>query len=302
MLCTSTGEGAHEHVLHDRHVAEHAGGLEGAAQPGAGDLRGPVRGHVTAAQSDRSRVGPQKAVDNIEQGSLASAVGADHAQDLATLHHEANAQKHAGAAEALADIGDGEDRTRIERRTDHNRRLDWRHRCGGFNIRAGRPARSLPQCLEQPTRDRHDAIGKQGDHQQQRAAIHQAAQARQRGAEAGCQPFRQGYQDRRADHGAEKRADTAEDAEQHRLDRHLHAERVPWCHDQRRAGIKRTGDGTETRAERQRIQLHPRRRHASGLGGVLVRPQRAEEEAKARAHQQNRDDADPKRRHQPRRR
>ena len=70
-------------VVQHRELAEQADGLEGAGDAALGDQVGPQPGDVGAVQADRAAGGAQEAGDDVEQGGLAGAVGADDTEDLA---------------------------------------------------------------------------------------------------------------------------------------------------------------------------------------------------------------------------
>ena len=63
-----------------------------------------------AGEGDAAGIGREGAGDQVEQRGLAGAVRADHREDRALRHLEADAVDRDQAAEALADIVDGKQR------------------------------------------------------------------------------------------------------------------------------------------------------------------------------------------------
>ncbi len=74
---------AGEDVVQHRHAPEELDILEGAGQAQAGPAVGGQAHHLRAGQPDAAGAGGQKAVNQIEAGGLAGAVGADQTDDLA---------------------------------------------------------------------------------------------------------------------------------------------------------------------------------------------------------------------------
>ena len=69
----------------------------------AGDAVRRLAGDVLSLECDAAAIGRIDAVDAIEHGRLAGAVGADEAKDLAVVHGEVQAAHGLHAAKALAD-------------------------------------------------------------------------------------------------------------------------------------------------------------------------------------------------------
>jgi hypothetical protein len=110
------GDQRHLHVLGDGHRAEGGGDLEGAGDAAAADFARRQPGDVAVREADRSAVRLELAVDDVEAGRFAGAVGADQGQKLAARHREAHVIDGANGAEAFAQRGDGELAHEVRRR------------------------------------------------------------------------------------------------------------------------------------------------------------------------------------------
>src|ERR1043165_2176837 len=102
-------EGAQHDVFEDGEVAEGLDDLEGAADAETRGGVGGKAGEGGIAEADRALVGRDEAADEIEEGGLAGAVGADDEEDLAFVCGEGGVVDPAQAAEAFADVLEGED-------------------------------------------------------------------------------------------------------------------------------------------------------------------------------------------------
>src|SRR5690606_11848536 len=85
------GEDRHLHVLAHGHGGICGGDLEGAADTEAPDLARAHAGRVPAEDADRTAVAADLAVEHVEAGALARAVGADEGKDLASPQREGHA-------------------------------------------------------------------------------------------------------------------------------------------------------------------------------------------------------------------
>mmetsp|Transcript_1047 Transcript_1047/g.2758 ORF Transcript_1047/g.2758 Transcript_1047/m.2758 type:complete len:297 (+) Transcript_1047:2737-3627(+) len=105
---TGTGAdvAADHHVLQRRHLGEEADVLEGARDAGLGDLVHRLRRVGRAAEREAAAVRHIKPGDHVEEGGLASAVGADQAVDLARADLDADVGQGLHAAEALGRAAD----------------------------------------------------------------------------------------------------------------------------------------------------------------------------------------------------
>ena len=92
--------------LAHRHVGEQPSVLEAAPEAGAGALAGAQVGDVATLQLDAAAVDRHEAADEIEDGGLAGAVRADHADDLVRAHVERGAVDRPVATERHRDLGD----------------------------------------------------------------------------------------------------------------------------------------------------------------------------------------------------
>jgi hypothetical protein len=103
-LTLATAEaGGHEQVLVHRHAAEGMRDLIGAADAApAALMRGEPR-DVLAPEANGPRVRADVAADQVEDGGLPGAVGADDAQHLAGAHRQRDAVRGPDGAERLGD-------------------------------------------------------------------------------------------------------------------------------------------------------------------------------------------------------
>ena len=92
---------ADHHVLDGRHLGEQPDVLEGARDARLRDLVHRGRLVRRAAQHEGAAVGRVQAGDDVEEGGLAGAVGADQAVDLARIDGDADVGQGLQAAEAL---------------------------------------------------------------------------------------------------------------------------------------------------------------------------------------------------------
>ena len=97
---------ADHHVLQRRHLGEQPDVLEGARDARLGHLVHRAGLVGLAAELEAAAVGDVQAGDDVEEGGLAGAVGADQAVDLAALDGDAHVGQRLQAAETLADAGD----------------------------------------------------------------------------------------------------------------------------------------------------------------------------------------------------
>src|SRR5262249_51524253 len=94
-------QGAHHHILDDGEVAERLDDLEGPAHSEAADrMWGEAADRVTA-EADLSRRTRQRAREEVDEGGLARAVGADETEDLARLEVEAHLRHRGESPEPL---------------------------------------------------------------------------------------------------------------------------------------------------------------------------------------------------------
>src|SRR5690606_37340508 len=111
----------HQQVFHRGHVLEQAHVLKGAHHALAGDAMAGQALDRLAVQADFPGGGPVEAVQAVEHGGLAGAVGADHRHDLPFPHGEVHLVDGQQSAEAHAQAPD------FQQRAAH-----------GFNSRCGR--------------------------------------------------------------------------------------------------------------------------------------------------------------------
>jgi hypothetical protein len=97
-------EHGHLHVLHHGERGEGLGDLEGAAHALAPDVARLQAHQLVPVEQDGALVGPQLAVDHVEGGRLARAVGADEREQFAGVQLEADAVDGPDAAEGLAEV------------------------------------------------------------------------------------------------------------------------------------------------------------------------------------------------------
>ena len=93
----------HQEVVPDGRAGEQLDALEGAADPQTGPRVDPAADQVLAAERDPAGVGAQIAVDAVEQGGLAGAVGPDEADDLPLVHPQGRPVEGGDPGEALGD-------------------------------------------------------------------------------------------------------------------------------------------------------------------------------------------------------
>ena len=95
--------GGEPDVFQHAEPGKQVGGLEGPAQPGLGPAVDGRGRDLPAVQRDAARGGPHHAGDQVEQGGLAGAVGADHADHFAGADGEAHILEDAGTADLQAE-------------------------------------------------------------------------------------------------------------------------------------------------------------------------------------------------------
>src|SRR5690606_33337213 len=108
-------EAGHHDVGDDGQVAERPGVLEGAGDAGVDHIPGLGAGQVLAVEADRAAVGLDQLGDQPQQGGLAGAVGADHADHLIAADLKADVVDRHQAAEALGQPLDLEERRAHDR-------------------------------------------------------------------------------------------------------------------------------------------------------------------------------------------
>ena len=97
---------AQQHVLQHGEIGEQADLLEGASDAdGVNAVRGEA-GDVGVLEAHPARVRRHESGEAVEQGGLASAVGADDADDLALGHVEGDVRERPQAAILFADALD----------------------------------------------------------------------------------------------------------------------------------------------------------------------------------------------------
>src|SRR5690606_20188874 len=97
---------AHPHVVEHRHGGKQADVLEGARNAGGRHLVHQLGLVRTPGQHETPVVGRHQAGDHIEEGGLASAIGADQAVDLARVDAQTHLAEGLHAAEALGHPAD----------------------------------------------------------------------------------------------------------------------------------------------------------------------------------------------------
>ncbi len=98
---------AGEDIVQHRHAPEELDILEGPAQaPGGPAIRRQTH-QFPAGHEDAAGGGRDQAVDQIEAGGLAGAVGADETQNLPRLHGKRDAVHGLNPAEVLGQVIDG---------------------------------------------------------------------------------------------------------------------------------------------------------------------------------------------------
>ena len=94
---------AHEHVLDGRHVLEEPDVLEGAADAQRRDLVGAQSHEGDATEPDGALLRHVEPGEDVEEGGLARAVGADDGRDPALLELEVHVVERGQSAELLGD-------------------------------------------------------------------------------------------------------------------------------------------------------------------------------------------------------
>ena len=90
----------------NRHARERAHDLEGSADARFAQLMRLAGEHVAALEQDFAAIGPQEAIQQIEQRGLAGAVRADDAEDLVSVELEADVLDGLQPAERRREIAD----------------------------------------------------------------------------------------------------------------------------------------------------------------------------------------------------
>src|SRR5580704_5897405 len=101
-LAVISGE---HHVVEQRQPPKRARNLEGAADPLVDDAVRRAARDLASAKPDRPGGRRQRAREHVEDRSLARAVGADQAEDLAFRDAERDIVDRGKPAEALAETG-----------------------------------------------------------------------------------------------------------------------------------------------------------------------------------------------------
>ncbi len=89
------------HVLENREPAEDAGDLERAADPAPAEILGGEPAHLLAPEVDLARVVREVARDQVEEGRLPGAVGADDGAQVAVGHVQIHPVHGLEASEVL---------------------------------------------------------------------------------------------------------------------------------------------------------------------------------------------------------
>ena len=97
------------HVLEDGHAAKQLGGLERASKPPLRDGAGFEADDGGTVEKNVASLRAVDAADDVEQGGLARAVGADQPANLALLHVEIDTFQHPDATEADVQVAHGQD-------------------------------------------------------------------------------------------------------------------------------------------------------------------------------------------------
>ena len=95
-----------ENVFQHGHAPEELDILEGAGEPQAGPAVGGQTQHIRASQPDFAGARGQQAVNQVEAGGLAGAVGADQPEDLARRHRKGDVSQGLNAAERFTQAVD----------------------------------------------------------------------------------------------------------------------------------------------------------------------------------------------------
>ena len=102
---------ADAHVFEHGQVGKHCGHLERADDAAARDLRWLFQGDVLAAVDDLAAGGNQELGEQVEEGRLAGAIGADQRVDLSTAHPQVDVAHGDEATELLGQVARFEDET-----------------------------------------------------------------------------------------------------------------------------------------------------------------------------------------------
>ena len=102
------------HVVADGQAGEGPGDLVGPRDAPPGDLVRHAAGDLDAADDDAPAVRPVVAADDVDQGGLAGAVGADEPQDLPFPDLQAHPAQRLDSAEGLPDVGADQQRRRAD--------------------------------------------------------------------------------------------------------------------------------------------------------------------------------------------
>jgi len=100
------GQQRHLNVLHHGQRRKSLGDLEGAAHPQPPNGAGLAAHQFLAVEQDGALVGPELAVDHVEGGGLARAVGADQRQQLTRREVEADTVHGLHTTKGLAQVFD----------------------------------------------------------------------------------------------------------------------------------------------------------------------------------------------------
>ena len=104
--------GRDHHVLEHRHVQEQAKRLEGSRDPACRDRVRRKARHSVSLEDDFAGVGTEEPRDEVEDGGLPGAVGADETDDLALADVKLEIVDHLQPAERFGDAAKLEERHR----------------------------------------------------------------------------------------------------------------------------------------------------------------------------------------------
>ena len=194
-------------------------------------------GGVLAAQMDPAAVGNDLAVEHVEAGALAGAVGADQRQDFTGLQREDDAAHRMDAAIGFGQAFDRQQRGRVAHSA-----LSIPG-ASGFGSADRRRWRSV-------SRHADDALGKRDHDQDDDAAQHQLGPVG-----LAHQPDAERLVDDGADHRAGNRLDAAEQHHDQRIDRQRNAEAVG-KHAALEVGEQRAGDARHGAGDHEGGPLH----------------------------------------------
>src|SRR6267142_2845991 len=96
--------------VEQRHARAQLDVLEGAGDPGAGDVELLVAGDRSSRERDLAAVGAERAGEQVEHRGLAGAIRADQAEDLAGTHLEADIVDSDEAAKSPLRVADLEEK------------------------------------------------------------------------------------------------------------------------------------------------------------------------------------------------